>query len=274
VSLRASDPLDRELRLYMPWVIQCVNAVIRRVPPNVQRDDLLSAGSVGLLRALRKATNRDHLFEGYARRCIRGAVLDEMRRADWVNRRLRTRIKKGLVTHSTIGIDDLPPGFDLPDTRSLVGFERADARRALIAPLKTLEPRDALIVRLHYIEGVPFNEIASRLKVSEPRISQLHARALQRLRAAIEAPAAPVVTAVQPSTRRRYTMQKPRAPRGLYARTRAQLERAQRLRAAGFSQRVIAAATGLSRESVAKYTMVVSRSEAMRQRWRRRLSGG
>ena len=65
------------------------------LPDHVDHDDLYSAGLVGLLQALR---NYDPAcstsFEGYARVRIRGAMLDELRRMDWVPRTVHEKARK------------------------------------------------------------------------------------------------------------------------------------------------------------------------------------
>src|SRR5580704_7274234 len=86
--VKASDVQD-----YMPLVRQIVARFLRRLPPNVLRDDLMSAGTYGLIDSLRKnATERGPTFEWYARVRIRGAILDELRAQDWLTRRARSRI--------------------------------------------------------------------------------------------------------------------------------------------------------------------------------------
>jgi RNA polymerase sigma factor for flagellar operon FliA len=58
-------------------------------------------------------------------------------------------------------------------------------RAALEIAVGRLPEREANIVSWHYFEGIPFKAIAVRLGVSEPRVSQLHARAMGRLRACL-----------------------------------------------------------------------------------------
>jgi RNA polymerase sigma factor for flagellar operon FliA len=58
-------------------------------------------------------------------------------------------------------------------------------RVALERAVALLPEREANIVSWHYFDGVPFKTIAGRLGVSEPRVSQLHARAMGRLRATL-----------------------------------------------------------------------------------------
>jgi RNA polymerase sigma factor for flagellar operon FliA len=60
--------------------------------------------------------------------------------------------------------------------------EAASNRSRLLAAVAALPDRERLIVTMHYLEGVRFKEIGSLLGVSEPRISQLHSRAMEALR--------------------------------------------------------------------------------------------
>src|SRR4029077_438550 len=111
----APTPTREELALYMPLVHQVVGRVLRKLPPNVLRDDLVAAGSYGLIDALRKSPDRGPAFEWYARIRIRGAVVDELRSQDWLTRRARTRIARsqadGKATGAAVvGFDDLPEG--------------------------------------------------------------------------------------------------------------------------------------------------------------------
>src|SRR5579862_3772358 len=89
-----NTPSREELTLYMPLVHQVVARVLRKLPPNVLRDDLVAAGTFGLVDALRKSTERGPAFDWYARIRIRGAVVDELRAQDWLTRRARTRVTR------------------------------------------------------------------------------------------------------------------------------------------------------------------------------------
>src|SRR5690242_2929371 len=75
----------------MHLVLSIVAEFMRRVPRSVQREDLVAAGSIGLLHALRSNSHTcPEMLIGYARIRIRGAILDELRRHDWSPRRRRT----------------------------------------------------------------------------------------------------------------------------------------------------------------------------------------
>ncbi len=68
--------------------------VINNLPPNMERDDLLSAGIMGLIKAVDHFdTTRQVKFETYAIALIRGAILETLREDDWVPRSIRERIK-------------------------------------------------------------------------------------------------------------------------------------------------------------------------------------
>lgn len=62
----------------------------RRLPPNVQMDDLFSAGLVGLMEAYAKFDPAKKIkFASYAYCRVRGAMLDSLRALDWAPRELR-----------------------------------------------------------------------------------------------------------------------------------------------------------------------------------------
>lgn len=191
----ANSPTREELTSYMHLVHQVVGRLLRKLPPNVLRDDLVAAGSFGLVDALRRSEDRGPAFDWYARIRIRGAVVDELRAQDWLTRRVRTRIARaraeGTPTGLTVvGFDDLPESQAnaFVDEFAVTPQDRVEQRmnrEVLERAMAVLPEREANIVAWHYFDSVPFKVIAGRLGVSEPRISQLHGRAMGRLRATL-----------------------------------------------------------------------------------------
>jgi RNA polymerase sigma factor FliA len=59
---------------------------------------------------------------------------------------------------------------------------RAEAVRRLTEAVEKLPERLRLVLSLHYIEDLTYREIAGILKVSEPRVCQLHTEAIAQLR--------------------------------------------------------------------------------------------
>jgi RNA polymerase sigma factor FliA len=80
---------------YLPLVRTVVGRVAMTLPSHVCAEDLYSAGLVGLLQAVRSFSPKGGAsFETFARFRIRGAVLDELRRLDWVPRLVHDKARK------------------------------------------------------------------------------------------------------------------------------------------------------------------------------------
>ncbi|HSY18498.1 MAG TPA: FliA/WhiG family RNA polymerase sigma factor [Candidatus Acidoferrales bacterium] len=80
---------------YLPLVGSILSRLSGTLPDEVDREDLYSAGLLGLLTALRKFNPATGVpFDSYARQRIRGAMLDEIRRMDWVPRAIRAKAKQ------------------------------------------------------------------------------------------------------------------------------------------------------------------------------------
>lgn len=91
-----STPEEEQLILsHMPEVKQIARNILRRLPAFVQLDDLVQAGSIGLMDAARRFGPHHNLpFRQYARIRISGAIFDSLRELDWASRYFRTRQQK------------------------------------------------------------------------------------------------------------------------------------------------------------------------------------
>src|SRR5215212_3096320 len=86
---------DELVRAHLHLANQAVNELARRLPPHVNRDDLSSAAMLGLAQAARSwDPERGASFERHAATRIRGALLDELRDADWASRSVRSRARR------------------------------------------------------------------------------------------------------------------------------------------------------------------------------------
>jgi RNA polymerase sigma factor for flagellar operon FliA len=80
---------------HLSLVQRAVTDLSRRLPRHVQRDDLESAAMLGLAQAARSFDpDRGIAFERHASNRIRGALLDELREADWASRSVRSRARR------------------------------------------------------------------------------------------------------------------------------------------------------------------------------------
>jgi RNA polymerase sigma factor FliA len=80
---------------HLPLVRTVVGRLALNLPAHVDTEDLHSAGLVGLLNAVRDFNpNGGSSLEAYARVRIRGAILDELRRLDWVPRSVHRKARQ------------------------------------------------------------------------------------------------------------------------------------------------------------------------------------
>src|SRR5437868_4143931 len=139
---------DRLILGYSPLVKYVAGRLGSGLPAHVDEQDLVSYGLLGLIGAIERFDpDRDVKFETYAIARIRGAIIDELRALDWVPRSVRSRARD---------------------------IERAIAR---------LPEREKLVVTLYYYEELTLREIGEVLGVTESRVSQLHTKAVLRLKA-------------------------------------------------------------------------------------------
>jgi len=93
----AKGQLDRDalIRQHVPLVRRIAHHMIAKLPPNVELDDLIQVGMIGLSEALtRYEAAQGVQFETFATQRIRGAMLDELREGDWMSRSSRKSQKE------------------------------------------------------------------------------------------------------------------------------------------------------------------------------------
>jgi RNA polymerase sigma factor for flagellar operon FliA len=91
------NQMSREqfILLYLPYVKRIVHRIAIHLPPNVDTEDLINVGVIGLIQAIdRYDSSRDNKFTTYAAFRIRGAVLSELRSRDFLSRANRKKIRE------------------------------------------------------------------------------------------------------------------------------------------------------------------------------------
>lgn len=97
---------QRLIEEYAPMIRIIAQKIAVRLPPNIELDDLISSGVLGLIDAIEKYDpRRDNKFKTYAEFRIRGAILDELRSQDWVPRSVREKAKLLEKTYSKLEAD-------------------------------------------------------------------------------------------------------------------------------------------------------------------------
>lgn len=196
---------DRLILHYLPLVRQVAAVVSRKLPRTVEVDDLAGWGTFGLIEAIDSfEVDRGIAFSGFARFRIRGAIMDELRRLDWLPRSVRDTQKQATRTalQAPANDDAVDPALKLSVTAAIPRFvPLADAFTMQVAATTTqiassrmemIDTRDhllrglcrteRLILILYYCEGLRMREVAQTLGISEGRVSQLCSQAVARLR--------------------------------------------------------------------------------------------
>jgi RNA polymerase sigma factor FliA len=88
---------DKLLSFYRPFLKNIVNFVSSKIPATVDRMDLESYGFIGLIDAINKFDiDRNIKFETYASYRIKGAIVDGIRKQDWLSKSLRSKCKNSV----------------------------------------------------------------------------------------------------------------------------------------------------------------------------------
>lgn len=216
---------------YAPLVKVVAGRLSMYLGYNVEYEDLVSYGIFGLIDAIDKFDfMKDVKFETYASLRIRGAILDQIRKMDWIPRTIRQKQKKidavikeietrcgrnatdeeiaeGLgitedeyvewqsqmkITNVVSLNEFLEQGSEVSNEASHTKsaqfdspeevLERDELKRILAETLEMLTEKERKVIVLYYYEELTLKEISSILEVSESRISQLHTRALQKMK--------------------------------------------------------------------------------------------
>lgn len=196
---------------------------------NVEYDDLVGYGTFGLIDAVDKFDySKGVKFETYASLRIRGAILDQIRKMDWIPRSIRQKQRKidlayqnleqkygrmasdeEIATELDISVDELEnwqnqtkvtniisldefmeQGTESKVEQSLTAdydqpdriLEKQELKDLLVKTLETLTEKEKKVIILYYYEELTLKEISRILEVSESRISQLHTKALQKMK--------------------------------------------------------------------------------------------
>ena len=219
------DIRNRIAEHYLPLVRLVAGRIAISLPQHVDREDLLSSGFFGLLDAIeRYELARGNKFETYAGVRVRGAMLDHLRAKDWILVSVRQNIKKyekavarlegelgrtasdeelaeeldltleglhhleGQVSAATIIPLEEYLRTDTPASMEDGPVEHAEwteVKETLAAAIEKLPEKERTVIALYYYDEMTLKEIAAILHLSEARISQLHTKAIFRLRGSL-----------------------------------------------------------------------------------------
>jgi len=162
---------DLALQSGLPLVDTVVHSM--RPASATLRGDMRSSGMVGLLKSLRSYDPSKGGFEVYARRRIRGEILDDLRSADWLPRSARAKANPPTLVSLTVASD--VQSHDVSPIDAAVSND-------VLGSLETLPDRLRQIMIRHYWFGESFTEIGKLFHLTGVRIGQLHSQAIRALR--------------------------------------------------------------------------------------------
>lgn len=215
---------------YAPLVKVVAGRLSMYLGYNVEYEDLVSYGIFGLIDAIDKFDmQKDVKFETYASLRIRGAILDQIRKMDWIPRTVRQKQKKideairniemrtgknatdeqvagelgleqeeltewqsRLKITNVISLNEFLEQGQEPvmDARGNSHFSQpedvvseSELKQVLEEALEVLTEKEKKVILLYYYEDLTLKEISKVLEVSESRVSQLHTKALLKMRA-------------------------------------------------------------------------------------------
>lgn len=196
---------------------------------NVEYDDLVGYGIFGLIDAIDKFDyGKNVKFETYASLRIRGAILDQIRKMDWIPRSLRQKQKKidaamskieadkghvatdeEIAKELGISIDELNEWQGQTKASNIISLdeytdagsevkmdatrnahfqqpedavEKEELKKKMVQAIDTLTEKERNVIVLYYYEEMTLKEISLVLEVSESRVSQLHTKALNKMK--------------------------------------------------------------------------------------------
>ena len=123
---------DQIINHYAYLVKITAGRVVTNLPPNLERDDLVSAGVMGLIKAVDQFdTSRQVKFETYAIALVRGAILEMLREEDWVPRSVRDNAKVLERTYYKLEVELGRPATE-EEVAADMGLSEADLLKLLV----------------------------------------------------------------------------------------------------------------------------------------------
>jgi len=173
---------------------------INRRTRGAELNDLISAGTFGLVRALDSFDrSRGLAFGTYAVRRIRAAILDDLRSQDWTPRAVTAKARRIEVATTALRYrlgrsprpDEVAAQLEI-DVSTYWRWRDDTAPRTVVSSVSNLRDaiarlpeKDRTVMALYYYEDLSPRQIAEVMHLTESQVSQIRNQALQRLRSGL-----------------------------------------------------------------------------------------
>ena len=176
---------EAQIDQWTDLVWHIVNKIKGRLPFSVSEEELYAAGMFGLMRAARSYDeSQGAQFKTYAYHRVRGAILDDLRRMDFLPRSIRDKAKE--TGEDAPAIVALPTDEDghigLGASKETDSVEQDEMMGKMHAAIDTLPEKMKSVMSMYYRDNMKMCEIGARLNITESRVSQIHTNAVSRLR--------------------------------------------------------------------------------------------
>ncbi len=192
----------------------------------VSYEDIESYGIIGLIDSIDKFDiGKGVKFNTYAHIRIRGAILDKLRALDWVPREVRkkSRLLQDVISVLSNELGREPSNVEIADRMEITPeelnkllqetgvynvvsleecleevkgiegmgspsreLEELELKEELIKSIEELKEQERLVISLYYYDELTLKEIGYVLGVTESRVSQIHSKAVLKLRGKLE----------------------------------------------------------------------------------------
>ncbi len=231
---------EKLVKQYLYLVDQMANRLSLSIPKSIiPKEDLIGLGYIGLMEAIKKFDyNKGYQFETYGLWRIKGAMLDGIRKMDWIPRGLREKAKnlnaafrqleqsllrspteEELSKYLNLPLEEVDQAMSAMSLSTLLSLDEpvnaneeegkqqsrleqikddkiisqerhlqmTEFQKRCATCIERMPEKERLVLTLFYYEELSQVEIAEVLNLSKGRISQIHSKAILRLRQCLEA---------------------------------------------------------------------------------------
>ncbi|HEY2420303.1 MAG TPA: FliA/WhiG family RNA polymerase sigma factor [Neobacillus sp.] len=235
-----SKSQENLVKQYLHLVEQMANRLSVGIPKHIiAKEDLMGLGYIGLIEAIKKFDyNRGYQFETFGLWRIKGAMIDGIRKMDWVPRGVREKAKKlntafrhleqtlmrspteeDLSAYLNMSIDEVDQAMATLSLSTLISLnepvnateedgkqqsrldqirddksasqeqqlQMSEFQKIIAASIDKMPGNERTVISLFYYEGLTQVEIAEVMNLTKGRISQIHSKAILRMRQNFEA---------------------------------------------------------------------------------------
>jgi RNA polymerase sigma factor for flagellar operon FliA len=213
--------VDQLINAYRSYAHAIASEMLRKLPPHIEKGDILGAAELGLVEAARAFDpSRGVLFKTFAFYRIRGAIYDSLRKMAWFSKgqyqqyRFERAANEYLADYSSTAAPQGTAEEDYEDLKSIAGSvvscymlsldqfpqeiatgdgarvedecEKIEQQELLRQCLAELPERNRQVIEFYYLQDLNMDEIGEKLGLSKSWVCRIHSKSLEMLRNALQ----------------------------------------------------------------------------------------